>query len=119
MPPVYLDADSRNVSYVGKNVTARILSVPVATKNYDVHKYIVKKNPQATALQAKTSETCAINYQFSVTNCNSIVTLLDQNFVQENIVMKFFNLEDLLTKIGGITATINIALGALGVYFII
>jgi len=47
------------------------------------------------------------------------VTELQQNFVQEDIVMKYFNIEDMLTKIGGITATINIALGFLGLYFMV
>jgi len=54
-----------------------------------------------------------------VTDCNFIRTRLQQNFVQEDIELIYFNLEDLLTKLGGIGATLQIALGSVGALFMI
>ena len=64
VPDVYLNADSRHVKFVGKHVTIEVLKVPLKTKPYNVHKYLVNKNEQATALQGTQSETCMANYAF-------------------------------------------------------
>ena len=44
VPLIYLNADSRHITYTGKNVTIRILGVPLKTQEYEVHKYMLQKN---------------------------------------------------------------------------
>jgi len=44
---------------------------------------------------------------------------LEQNFVEEEIIMKYFNFEELITKLGGIGASIQIVLGSVGFIFMI
>jgi hypothetical protein len=41
VPLIYLNADSRHITYTGKNVTIRVLGVPLKTKEYEVHKYLL------------------------------------------------------------------------------
>ena len=53
------------------------------------------------------------------TLCNIIQTHLNQDFIQEDITKTYYNLEDLFAKLGGIGATLQIALGSLGALFMI
>ena len=47
------------------------------------------------------------------------MTYLQPDFVQEDIIMTYYNFEDLLIKLGGIGATIQIAVGSLGALFMV
>ena len=64
VPLIYLDADSKHITYIGKNVTIKILGVPLKTNEYEVHKYLLQKNYNDAALKATQSEICQINYMF-------------------------------------------------------
>lgn len=79
VPDVYIKALSRNTTFIGKEATAKILGIPVRSKNYGVHKLILEKNIANTPIKPVPS--CAAttpNFYFEKLvypkKCNYIVT---------------------------------------------
>ena len=107
-----------NHTFVGKKTTLKILGIPVSYKNYEVHKYRLQKNPSTSKLKSTRSEEC-VDLSKNNEDCFFIRTNLFQNFVQQDITMSYFDLEDLMSKLGGIGATLQIAIGSVGAFFMI
>jgi len=92
---------------IGKEVTKEMFGYPIAFKN--TNNSIIILDSLNNLIEANTQ----------LTEKNSVSTYLRMNFVENVYTFSYFNVMDLVGQLGGISATVNIGVGAIGFIFIV
>jgi len=99
-----------------------MFGIPIKFADYEVHKYYLHQEDSSSKFLASTEPRCLVELfeqDKYYKNCNVATTIIKQEFIQEDVIRTYFNLEDLFAKLGGIGATLGILLKSFSAFFMI